>query len=1196
MSNYINATVRRRLLVCTALTSLSVAFVPQASFAEDENCHEAMVPQPEGCRRANANVVVEMPAGANTEVLQSAPGQGFGTTGFSISLDNQSIAGAPAASVPRRTEDITAARRNVDVRYDGLDLRPMLNVATVDLRSSYSPRETVTFRASSNYPAFIARAEVLIHDVAQRSNPVVGRLPVAPNGQIGWQMPEDGSGNYEYVLRVYDAQGRYNETMPLVLNRSEQAFETHNTVGAAVTAAGEGEDRSRIRNIPLHGGRITTAGDGAPGGTVIVMGETIPVDANGRFVTSRILPAGDHVVQVQQSSGRSTMHDVNIPTSERFSVGIVDLTFGKRLQDDLSDADPDYEDTYINGRAAFYVTGQTDSGLRYTASADTGDGPIDEAFERLESKDPRRVIARMDPEDLYPTYGDDSTAYDDTPTSGRFYVRVEKDASSLMWGDFKADLQGGEFMRDSRALYGAELRYVSPNVTNNGDARAAATVYVAQPDTLPQSDILRGTGGSVYFLTRQDINGGSETLRIQTVDPVTGRVVSEQRLREGVDYEIDYLQGVVILTQPLNSSSNDGSLIGGASGAYDVNLVAQYEYTPTASDLDGASVGARAEVWVGDNLRLGATVAQDSTGSADQEFLGGDLRYNTGERSYVEAEFGRSEGPGFGNSTSTDGGLTIVDSGVVANPAAQALRVETHLEFGDLGLAADGFANLYYEEKEAGFSTLNQTISEDQELIGANLELGLSENTRLAFDIEDFSKSGGDGKTEAELRLAYDLGDHWSVTAGLAYLDQTNAGSAADTGERTDFGLRVDYDHSDDLSLYAFGQTTLDNSGGLDTNNRFGLGVDAQLSEKLAVSGEVSDGDGGFGGQARLRYSATADNEVYLGYTLDPTRTGAGYQLVGNDQGTLVFGGRHRHSDTISTYFENKMDFFGSRQSLADAYGVTYTPDARWTFSGGIETGEVRDSNNGDFHRDALSFGFAYANNEDVKSRLRLEYRTEDGDGIAQDRETWALSGGYEYKVDDDWRLLANVDALYSTSDESSFRNGEYAEASIGYAYRPVDNERTNLLFRYTYLHDLPGEDQVTASGSTDGPMQKSHVLSVDGIFDLSQHLSVGGKYGYRSSEVAARGTDDFTGSTAHLGIIRFDWHVVHNWDVLVEGRGLHTEESSTDEFGALLAVYRHFGNNAKLGLGYEWGQVSDDMTDIDYVGQEVFLNLVAKF
>lgn len=256
----------------------------------------------------------------------------------------------------------------------------------------------------------------------------------------------------------------------------------------------------------------------------------------------------------------------------------------------------------------------------------------------------------------------------------------------------------------------------------------------------------------------------------------------------------------------------------------------------------------------------------------------------------------------------------------------------------------------------------------------------------------------------------------------------------------------------------------------------------------------------------------------------------------------------------------------------------------------------MRDEINGDFDRDAFSFGAAYTGDEGLRARARLEYRTESGAGLTQDADTWAFAGGFEYRPSENARWLGNIDALISDNDTDSFRDGEYVEASLGYGFRPIDNERLNVLFKYTYLYDLPGADQVTADGDTDGDAQKSHVLSVDMDYDLNEHFTLGGKYGYRKSEIAPRGTENFSGSTAHLGIVRLDWHVVHNWDAMAEGRIMYTEESETYDTGALLGIYRHIGNNAKVGIGYEWGQVSEDMTDLDYESSGVFVNLIAKF
>ncbi|WP_342069771.1 hypothetical protein [Yoonia algicola] len=1182
---------RPALLRTTAMVTVA-ALGLGATPAAAQVCDMTVVPLQAGCEAPNAGLTVSVPVQPNVEVLDTVPVGGFGAAGFSITIDNETYAGAPAPTVSQRTNDLRNDAAEVDVRFDGLDTRRFLNVATADQRNAYRAGEPITFRASTNYPAYLTRAEVQIRDRNRRGASVVATLPINPNGTATFPMPSGDAGDLSYTLRVYDAAGRYDETHPVALARTSIGGEA-NAVGLAPFAAvGAGEDNTARRTIPVRGGVITTSGVATPGGLVTVMGETVPVDGNGRFAVSRVVPSGDQIVTVN-INGRDYVRDVEIPQSEWFYVGLVDLTLGMR---EGGSDDADWEG-YDSGRAAFYTKGTTASGWTITASADTRNGPIEDMFNRLDDKDPRRVLDRLreDGTDLYPTYGDSSTAFDDTPTSGAIYLRAESETMRFTLGDFRTGIAGPGLINNARDLYGVELAYQSPSVTAHGDPRVTAMGYAAQLETAPQRDILRGTGGSVYFLSRQDITGGSATVTVQVIDPDTGFVVDNRLLTEGTDYTIDHIQGVILLTGPLTSNTGDGGLVNAGIGEFDVNLVVQYEYTPLDGLDDASAFGGRAEVWATDTLRFGASIMSERTQSAEDQRIGAvDLRYRLGETSYAELEVARTEGPGFARSVSTDGGLTIASSGGAPSDAAQAVRFTSQLDLQEIGLGMSGQVGLRYESKEAGFSTLNDDITDDQLLIGIDGDLDVTDRASVGFDIERFESDAGNEKTEAEVSVAYAFSDIWSLEVGVQSLDQTTVGSAEDTGTRTDLGAQLTYAPSDMLSLYLFGQATLETDGGLSDDNRIGVGVDAAFDNGAKLAAEVSDGDSGVAGKLLLGYAPTSDNEVYLGYTLDPTRSGASSDLA--DNGRVVLGGRYRYSEAVSSYAENIFDMPGSQRSLTQAYGLTYTPSDMWSYGVGIETGRVRDSAAGDFDRTALSFGAAYRRDEDLSMRARLEYRTEDGEGIAQDRETIGFSGGYSNQIAQDWRMLGSVEALYSDSAESSFRDGEYLRATLGYAYRPIDNERLNVLFRLTALHDLPGEDQVDANGNADGPQQRSQVVSVSATYDLNRELTIGGKLGYRNSEVADRGTDDFAANTATLLVGQAEWHVIDKWDIFGEGRVLYTDQTGTTETGAMAAVYRHINDNVKLGLGYEWGSVSDDETDLDYDGQGVFLNIVGKF
>ena len=148
-----------------------------------------------------------------------------------------------------------------------------------------------------------------------------------------------------------------------------------------------------------------------------------------------------------------------------------------------------------------------------------------------------------------------------------------------------------------------------------------------------------------------------------------------------------------------------------------------------------------------------------------------------------------------------------------------------------------------------------------------------------------------------------------------------------------------------------------------------------------------------------------------------------------------------------------------------------------------------------------------------------------------------------------------------------------------------------------TYLHDLPAADQIAIDGTQAGSVQKNHVFSIDKLYDLVPKLSLGAKYAFRKSQVAARSQPQkFTPSSAHLAIIRADWHVIQAGNITAECRKLRGVNAKTTEIDSLMAVYPHLGNTLKLGVGFQNGNVSDDITDITHVGQGIFRNIVAKF
>ena len=90
--------------------------------------------------------------------------------------------------------------------------------------------------------------------------------------------------------------------------------------------------------------------------------------------------------------------------------------------------------------------------------------------------------------------------------------------------------------------------------------------------------------------------------------------------------------------------------------------------------------------------------------------------------------------------------------------------------------------------------------------------------------------------------------------------------------------------------------------------------------------------------------------------------------------------------------------------------------------------------------------------------------------------------------------------------------------------------------------------------------------------------------------------SDTYVTSNTWLGVARIDWRLVRQWDVLVEGHYLSADRAGDHRWGGLAAVYRHLGNNAKVGVGYSFSDFSSDLSNQSYTSKGVFVNLLGKF
>ena len=1156
----------------------------------------------------------------------------------------------------QRCADLALARSDLQVRYDPLEQQPTLNVIAIPQRAAAGA--PVRFTTYSNYTRYIDHAELRVFSQEQSTQQKPLAIIAVPiGGSAEWVTPAltarslrvttalEKPRYLNYVLRAYDRNGRFDETRPRRLDLG--AAPIGSSIDAAqqaqqVERAAYGENTLVLHNIPVHGGAVTVSGRNVPTGhEVSVFGVPVPLDDEQRFVTRQILPPGPQQVTIQilnpAGEGLVFTRNLSIATDDAFFVAMADLTAGNRSTSgpiDLVSGDPNAaEKNFVNGQLAFYYKGLVRGQWLLTAAADTQDQPLKNLFSNFAAKNPQDLLQRIDPNRYYPVYGDDSTTVQDAPTSGKFFIRLEKGDTSILWGDFQTQLTGTEFIQYARTLYGLDLRYRSPETTSYGEKQRTLDAFWAEPGTLESRQDFLGTGGSLYYLQNQDVSVGSEQVWVQVRDRDSGIVVSQTALVPTQDYDINYMEGRILLHSPLSTTADSATIVrtGGLDGDPQY-LVVSYEYVPDFTNPNSIAVGGHVSQWFGDHLQLGLSSFHQGDPGEEQDLRGidGTWRYSAG--TYIKSEYAHSDGPGSTSLSSITGGLTF-DPIASNGSGASAEKLEAAVDLSEVTDSMSGRANVYYQDRDANFSGPGQItpgVGVHQE--GGALSVPLNAATQIVGKIDNLDSSTTT-VLSGEVAVDHKLDDHWHVQVGARTDERENATPNASpilsqNGARTDVAVTLGYQsvagsgHPGDLvpvdpsaatppgtapttsangtataahsgwDAYGFVQETAYRTDTRSDNDRVGLGGGDQITSLLHVGAEASEGSLGFGGKLSTDYHIDDRSNLYVNYSLAADQPDA---LNTGREGMLTSGTRYRYDDATSVYGEERMQTGTGDDSLSHAYGIDFAPSKQWTYGLKFENGTVSDPIAGDQSVTSVAASVNYTDKL-LKYGGAIEWRANDS-SLLGGSHTTLTRNSLTYQVDPDWRLLAKLNWSQTEAAAGSALNAEYHEIVVGAAWRPISNDRWNTLFKFTILNDEPSSAQVSAGGSSVDYAQQSRVIDMDANYQFNSWLSLGGKYALRTGELRVDQTSGaWYASQAQLLIARADVLVVHQWDGMLELRQLAIHETGDQRNGVLVGCYRHFGQNLKIGVGYNFTNYSDSLTDVSYKSHGFFLNTVGKF
>ncbi|MGE8246182.1 MAG: TonB-dependent receptor [Stenotrophomonas maltophilia] len=1131
---------------------------------------------------------------------------------------SQFMAELPNGGVVWATEDPTMVPPSLSVQA----------AATVPFENGRVIRP-LRFHSYNNYASFIQKLEVTLYRGTDTDlvTPLARiELPADYVGDAEWsgelppQIKLRTGDDLIYVARAYGAGGAFDETRlqriqlvtPADFDRGLQITRENvqKTLGQALDGDSAqdlqlsnsiyGQSMLRLQNIPIHGSRVRLYGRNLePNSRVRINGQDFPVDLEQKFAAEFLEPVGEHRydVSVESRDAPSAQRQLDVDVTGRylFLVAIADVTVSKNsasgnLQPLAAD-DRDDDSFLSEGRLAFYLKGKLRGKYLVTAQADTQDRELKYLFRDFTQADAQDVFRRLDPDLYYPVYGDDSTTYRDVDTQGRLYLRVDWDQSQAVWGNYATGITGTEYGQYVRSLYGGALNWRSLEATPLGEARSQVKVFGSEAQSAPGHSEFLGTGGSLYYLRHTDVLPGSEQVVLEVRDRTTGRTETRATLQEGVDYEIDNLQGRLILTRPLaqltrenvRSITRDMPLDG-----YDQLLLVDYEYVPLGFSSDDVTYGARGRQWIGDHVAIGGTWIDENRSGENYSLKGADLTLQAGRGTYLKMEQTRTEATAAPVFYSDNGGLSFIRR----NPyegrrSGTASAVEARANLRELGWTTQDWSlGAWWRDVDAGFSVARQDtglsiqeygaeflgyLTDDVSLYGRHTR---TEQGELALEQSQLTaewRLGNDGQLTGELRRVREEQELQSVDALLAAI-----------GYRQRFGASWE--------LYGTGQVTLDDDGGAyEKNDLLTLGARYLFGDRSSVGAEVSGGSRGHGAKVDGEYRMAPDHSLYGSYSYSTDRTGTDPLFDTGLQSGWTLGQRWRLSNQVNVYNESQYlkDRRQDSAGIVHTFGMDFYPAQGWNLGFTIMDGEL-DSTLGRVDRRAYSVSGGRTDAV-AQWNSKLEYRRDSG---AEQREQWVTTNRLLYKLNEDWRFALRANYADTEDRIDRLADAKLVETNMGFAWRPHDNTRWAGFGKFTYLYD------VASLGQEGGNLydQRSQILSLEGIRQLGARWEVAGKLASRWGDYrTGRGEGAWLDSRADFAALQLRYRLFAQWEGLAEHRWFKVRDGGVRK-GWLVGVDRRVGENFKVGVGYNFTEFSDDMTELKYDQKGFFLNMAGYY
>lgn len=867
--------------------------------------------------------------------------------------------------------------------------------------------------------------------------------------------------------------------------------------------------------------------------------------------------------------------------------GVVNLRIGQSgtnfwgSRRDFLDPDEIDDGTEFDVGTALFATGKVGEWL--FTGAYNSDRPLNETCDGTT----RLFRGPQQCEKNYPVYGDSSNVDYLTPSIDHVYLRFERtspvpgaESDYAMWGDYHTQ----EFARSSqlfsattRSLHGFKGNY------NLGNLQLSA-LYSRDIQGFGRDTIQPNGTSGYYFVQQRPLIDGSETVFIETEDiNRPGTVLKRERLRRGIDYQIDYDRGSLLFTRPVlatefqffeegtgNNFERDGLEDIPSDGSLLVNrIVVTYQFENLDGD-DTYLLGGRAQYnfsqEYGKESWIGATYLEENEGIQNFELFGADFLFRLGDKGQVVGEYANSN----------------YDSLFRGDTSGEAYRLEVNGN-----PTPDINAQAYYRSVDENFfnnSTVSFTPGQTRYGAQTTARLGSSTNLRVGYDFEenfgieeavrtDFFDLFNPG-VEARPATAPD-GDLVRVdntletfragiqqrigkaTFGVDYVNRSREDRVNDTfeGDASQLVSSLGLPITPSLAFLAKNELNLGDDDDPLYPNRTTLGLNWDAYPGVTVQLAHQFFDGGIVGDDSITRLDTILSHK-LGNSTDLTGR---YSVISGFNGLTgqgAVGLNHRWVISpglrLNLGYEHTFSNQSKETAAGDRFNQPYTPGqtaAALSLLGG----------------DVYTVGLEYTDNPAFKASARFQHRTGSGN------DNTVITASAAGKLSQSLTALARFEqANFANQGIEGLRDS--IRLNLGMAYRNPFNDRWNALMRYEYRqnpYSTPDTSQFDRGVDTD-----EHVFSGEAIYAPSWRWEFYGKAALRYSNTESGIIDN--SSTTILSQLRTSYRLGYRTDLAVEGRWIGQSATDFSETGVAVELGYYVTPDLRLALGYSFGSVDD--------------------